>query len=354
MPDSNAPTLETWRALYDAAQRVKDLAPWEWMSDTDVFAVQNPESGDLVFVDVDGEPDELCVVTVYLDARSLYHITEVMESGEFLPQLVFDTAQLTAAFTDRRELETQDMATIRQLGLKFRGTKMWPKFRIQHPAHFPWFLEERDARLLVVVLEQVLAVAPRVKDNPGLLPDAQEKRYLVRYAEPQEGGGLVWQEREQEVPEPGPVPIALEIDDELIARVKAYPRQNLQLEIDALLLPTPVTPEDGPPYFPYGFLIVDHEDGDLLKAALVSPVPDWIQAWKTVAQHVIVYLDEAGTRPNTVYVKDRQVESVLQSLAELLGFRVRMRDDLPLLSDLEFDMLRHMVQEAGLWDAFDE
>ena len=27
------PTLEEWRRLYDAAIRVKGIAPWEWMTD---------------------------------------------------------------------------------------------------------------------------------------------------------------------------------------------------------------------------------------------------------------------------------------------------------------------------------
>jgi hypothetical protein len=32
----NTPTLEEWRRLYDAAIRVKGIAPWEWMTETDV------------------------------------------------------------------------------------------------------------------------------------------------------------------------------------------------------------------------------------------------------------------------------------------------------------------------------
>jgi hypothetical protein len=30
-----APTFDEWRTLYQAAIRVKELAPWEWMSETD-------------------------------------------------------------------------------------------------------------------------------------------------------------------------------------------------------------------------------------------------------------------------------------------------------------------------------
>ena len=43
MPEST-PTLSEWRKLYQAAIRLKEIAPWEWMTETDVFGVQNPET----------------------------------------------------------------------------------------------------------------------------------------------------------------------------------------------------------------------------------------------------------------------------------------------------------------------
>jgi hypothetical protein len=36
------PTNEQWRRLYEAAVGVKELSPWEWMTETDVFGVQDP------------------------------------------------------------------------------------------------------------------------------------------------------------------------------------------------------------------------------------------------------------------------------------------------------------------------
>jgi hypothetical protein len=50
----NSPTIEEWRELYESAVRVKELAPWEWMTEADVFGVQNPETDELGFVSVMG------------------------------------------------------------------------------------------------------------------------------------------------------------------------------------------------------------------------------------------------------------------------------------------------------------
>ena len=48
------PTLEEWHKLYDALSRVKELAPWEFMVEIDVFGVQNPETDEVGFVSVMG------------------------------------------------------------------------------------------------------------------------------------------------------------------------------------------------------------------------------------------------------------------------------------------------------------
>ena len=37
-----SPSIEEWRRLYDVARDFKQIAPWEWMRDSDMFSVQNP------------------------------------------------------------------------------------------------------------------------------------------------------------------------------------------------------------------------------------------------------------------------------------------------------------------------
>lgn len=44
------PTPSEWRRLYQAAIRVKEIAPWEWMTEADIFGVQDPGSDEISFV----------------------------------------------------------------------------------------------------------------------------------------------------------------------------------------------------------------------------------------------------------------------------------------------------------------
>lgn len=53
MPE-NKPSLDEWRALYEAAIRFKELAPWQWMEELDIFGILNPESGEIGFASIMG------------------------------------------------------------------------------------------------------------------------------------------------------------------------------------------------------------------------------------------------------------------------------------------------------------
>src|SRR3954470_9743139 len=71
------PSLDEWRRLYEAAIRVKELEPWKWMDERQVFGVQNPETGELGFVSLMGMAREHFAVAVYLGAEGLYGFWEI-------------------------------------------------------------------------------------------------------------------------------------------------------------------------------------------------------------------------------------------------------------------------------------
>src|SRR5919199_91997 len=175
--------------LYASAVRVKALAPWEWMTEADVFGVQNPETDELGFVSVMGMLGEHYAVSLYLGSKGLYEFWVFEEIGHLAsPEGLLEIPQLQASFENRNELHNKDREVIKELGLKFRGRHAWPMFRSYRPGFAPWFVEAEEARFLTYALDQLLDVAPRFREDPSLLESSDES-YLVR-APRREGGTL--------------------------------------------------------------------------------------------------------------------------------------------------------------------
>src|ERR1051326_7444971 len=163
-------STEESKTLFSLAARVKELAPWEWMDESEVFGVQNPETGELGFVSVMGMAGQHFAVAVYVGAEGLYGVLDFASQETITnPDQLLAIPQLQASFENRDTLDKQDRELIKRLGLKFRGAGAWPMFRSYRPGFMPWFVTSEEARFLAHALEQTLEVAPRVKEDPDIL-----------------------------------------------------------------------------------------------------------------------------------------------------------------------------------------
>src|SRR5262245_61281587 len=195
------PTIEEWGRLYVAAGRVKEMAPWKWMMEDDVFGVRNSERDEIGFVSVMGSGGEHFAVALYQGAVALYDFLALGEADSVETERVLEIPQLQASFEDRGRLEREDRDIIKNLGLKFRGANSWPMFRNYAPGMFPWFLTSSEARFLTTALEQLLEVALRVRDDEGVLCGEADDEYLVRVPSV-ENDRLVWEEKIMRIAEP--------------------------------------------------------------------------------------------------------------------------------------------------------
>ena len=80
------PTIEEWRLLYQAAAELRQLAPWDWMLDEDLYGVRDPRTGEIGW----------CAV--------LGHLGRGYSSGRALNEMLaeFKTAPRTVAELEQR------------------------------------------------------------------------------------------------------------------------------------------------------------------------------------------------------------------------------------------------------------
>ncbi|MBN1564894.1 MAG: hypothetical protein JXA10_13690 [Anaerolineae bacterium] len=342
MSRENQPSHDEWRALHESWMQVKDLAPWDWMYEANLFGVQNPETDEIGYVSVMGNFGEHYAMALYQGARGLYKFWQMQRELEFNPFLVIETPQLQASWEDRNNLDNTDRQVIKDLGLKFRGKKAWPQFQSYRPGHVPWYIEADEARFLTVAIQQLLDVAPRFKANPGLLPNPATERYLVRVPR-QESNSLVWEDTIQPMPPEPKGRLYMPMDTDLLDEVKTLPQHRDKIEMDLFLIPSPIREhKDKRPYFPYMLMAVHGRSGAIMGGELLQPGPDLTSVWEQVPLTTLAYFASFGARPRMIYVTSSRLAELLERLAQELGCRVIVRRNLRYLGEAKSSLMNYL------------
>lgn len=324
------PSRDEWQRLFEAAIAFKQEAPWEWMYEDEVFAIRNPETGQIGYGSIMGRAGEHLALALYLGSEGLEGLWQMHHGDpDGNPLLILEVPELQASFEDRGELHARDREVIKDLGLKFRGRQAWPQFRSYVPGCAPWFLTSEEARFLAVGLEQALLVARRVYDDPDLLepPDDREDAYLVR-VEGRDGWTDEWL-----VPEPAEEPAMPRPDPKQLARMERdLPLVDAVLETDLFAMPQYVKEKEDPrPYLAYQLLMVDADSGVILGTDVLLAKPDYQTMWAQAQVGLLQTLKRLDGIPRLVAVRDQRLAEILAPLADSLGFEMVMSGRLPAL-----------------------
>ena len=171
-----------WTDLFAAASAFRELGPWSWMTDSQVFGVKEPTKGEIAWCAVLGLKGEVFGLAAYLGTAglSIYRGTQTGKFGADSDEIRFGFPCLLASFEDRQGLEASDIALIRSLGLSFRGRNSWPQFRSHRRGWYPWRLDGSEVAFLAAVLRQALVVCSRLRSEPDLLTPSHPQELLLR------------------------------------------------------------------------------------------------------------------------------------------------------------------------------
>ncbi len=338
----HTPSLEEWRKLYDLMAQLKDLAPWEWMEEDDIFGIQMPETGELGFISVMGTLGEHLAVAVYQGVRGLSGFWQMHAGGpELTPEFALQFPQLQASFEDRDIIAKEDRDVIKQLGLKYRGAKAWPQFRSYRPGCLPWFIERDEAKILICALEQVLEMAPRFKENPNLFTPVTDQDYLVRVR-----NNGAWEDSVQQIVFREEKILDLKMNEEALEYLRALMPGKLTLEIDFYMMEEPVQEKRNErPFFPFMLMLADHESGMIVGVDMLTPLPSIDDMWSDIPAIVVEKLAE-GLPPKEILIKDDMLYLLLQPVAEEVGFTLKKQPHLKQINRAKRE-LRNFTKRSG-------
>jgi hypothetical protein len=338
------PTSEELKHLYELSSELKALAPWRWMEEDDLFGVQNPETGEVGFVSVMGQLAEHTALAVYIGAKGLYGFLDLEENEQEIdPLALLEIPQLQVSFEDRDILEKRDRDEIKRLGLKFRGGGNYPLFRSMGSGFLPSFLTSDQARFLIYSIEQTLEVAPRVEQDADILTaedDTDGGIYLIRVAENTDAG-LVWRDEMRKIREPEPERITFNVSDEILGRLKKYPRNNsLVFEVDLFATPIPILSKEKRPYVPKMLMVAERDSRFILGAEFLEPTETTEKLVESAAASLFKIWDAHKVIPKEILVGSNVVYAVLRHISQKLSTTLRQTDDLIAINDACDEMFK--------------
>jgi len=339
----NQPNKSEWVALYQAAIMFKEAAPWEWMGNGDLFAVENPDNAEMGYCSILGAGGEEFGLGMFLGEDGYHRYIKVIseevdpENPEDLEESIM-ARSISMLLVDRNTLQKEDHEVIRSLGIRFRGRKAWPFFRTQWPGYVPWFLEKGEARFLSAALDQALTVANEVRSGTLDWPLQRENLVLTRYY--RDGR---WLEEWRKAPAPSQKreEHADSIDAVKEAELHLFSNRaskvNESWELDIFMLPVPIGTVSERPYFPSCFLVVERKLGLVLGANLTKP-------WLTTAEkqdEVIRILKKVNQIPSEIRVKSNKVRRIVEPITSILGIKLQVRS-LPMLEQAKASLHKHL------------
>ncbi|HYF35848.1 MAG TPA: hypothetical protein VD994_11195 [Prosthecobacter sp.] len=321
-------------ALYDLADRLYRLEPWMWMREEQIIGLKHPETGEMGYLSVMGASGIHRTLAVYLGEEALHRFNLIQEAGyqgidlrqEDVMTLVLESRQLQMNFCRRQELFAAESAEIKALKRKYRGEN-WPCFRSFKPGHAPARAEGEELRWLEVGAEQILALAPALRQD--LFGDTRGGKAGLEHMTREWSDGewrTVWRARDQRLHEFA-TPSA---DAALVAEVAAL-KAGPQVECQFELIPAPIG-EEGSAVFPYLALTVDSRSGAVLgmemlslesqsHAELIAQAPnDFLKQWL-----------QLGVRPARIQVATATTAALLDKTAKALKMPLQRVGYLPAL-----------------------
>lgn len=335
-----------WRRLYDLAACVREMEPWNWMLETDVFGIRDPQTDESLFVSIMGNRGEHLAVGVYSGAEGLSGFLRMQELGEslYLADVLMTLHHAQAVFGDRQELMPEDRKRIKKLGLSFRGRQRWPYFQSYRPGWSLWSTDARETRWLTLALEQTLEVAPRLRDDPGILTKGLENHHWMIRVLDDRDGEPVWTDSYGPVELP-PDASTFNVPEVLVNQAARLPKMKARLEFDVFPSFMSVAEKKGQrPQSPFLALGVNAKDG-MIAGFEMLPVEKTIdEMWSEVPERFLNILIKSGFRPAELHVPAHNpLYGLLEPICRDLKLRVATQEELTCLNEVR----QHLMNFQG-------
>jgi hypothetical protein len=195
-------------------------------------------------------------------------------------------------------------------------------------ADSPWFANDDEVATMIGALEQLLAMAPRLRADCAFLVPPPGRHFLLRYPPSPSATPADWCERFDALPLSEELRITTVVDSGRITQVDALPQLALEMELD--LFAAPMMRIDGKsegigqPYYPYILLGVERGDGMIVGFKILTALRGVEQMWSEVPAAFADLLINAAARPERIFVHRPLLAKLLAGICEHQGIEIQL------------------------------
>ena len=316
--------LDEWKSLYQAAVKFKETECWNWMSDIDIFGVENIETHEIGYCCILGNADQMYGISIYIGDDGLKSYLGTLYHDVPVEDLGYIQNCITVYFQDRQSLNREDLKLIKELGLKFRGKNQWPQFRNYRPNYFPSGLSRSEVKYMTYALEQIIDVALRCKNDEKLLQHEDEGLIFCKVSNIVDKE-IMWEDRYVKPNLDDSYSEYQNVNEIALKKIRDNkPRKTGIWEVDIFNAPVMVK-EKGRPYYPLMFMIAEAESGVMLDMKMSSDFESYIGEFRD--QFIDLILKNRHI-PEVIVVQRKGVFQMLEPISEKLGIELQAVEEL--------------------------
>lgn len=322
----------TWQELFSLAIQFKQLTPWDWVTEQEVFGVKNPETGEIAYCTILGNGGEFFGIGMYVGTEGLNSLFE-LASGLITDPMQAALSQrcLMLSFGDKEDLMETDEKVYKMLNMKFKGKSAFPLFHDYTPGFFPWTIDtEAQATMIKYVLSRAIIMCQACADDPYFFTpeteDEDEELYRVAIATKK---GAEWEWDYEWITPP-------EIEDEelpeieisqiyLKSQLSNLPKNATKVWImDIFQAPAPAQEDEKErPFFPKVLVIIDPESGLMLGNEMYKLGEIEAEFQKAFVK----YCKEQKYIPNRITCGNEDTYEFVEAIGDAMGIETEIDEE---------------------------
>lgn len=318
------PTKEQWQSLFETAASLNNKELWKIFPEELIFAFPSEAENDAFYVTVHGYEEEVLGISVYAGKEDIEKYLRILEQGDDVSfyTILENQSCVTALFGEEIHLGPGDFTAMQEGG--YQPDSVLPHnciyFRSYRPGMAPWYIDRKEADLLIKGLNAFEKAAAGFSEPPE---NAAEVMVVYRENE----------DRTEVIPFDESLKTAkadIVKDDFYIARLKQLKRTGRSIELDILYMNNPVSGQlSSVPFFPKMCIIGDADEGCIADQCIFEETTEEEEAFYSF---LAAYLKKNGL-PRKISIRSDSAGPFMRDLCKKLRITLQESKELPLIDD---------------------